>query len=77
MMEEHHEEASKIIPAELYNNVGVLRLQIGKVEEAKTAFDKALTNCELTLKSDPCPNKVVYQALHITLRFNLGYWYEQ
>ena len=44
---EIHEE--DIISPDLYNNIGVLRFEVGKVLEAFDSFEKALKNSNLLL----------------------------
>ncbi len=63
------------VPPDLYNNIGVLRLEVGKVAEAEESFKKAIKNCSalLALKKDDFRIK----AIRITSKFNLAYWYEQ
>lgn len=59
--------------------VGTLRLEIGKKEEAKAAFDLAIENCEKLLKDMPVQQGEDYKkliAIRITARFNIGYWHE-
>jgi tetratricopeptide (TPR) repeat protein len=46
LVEAKFANTSKVIPPEIYNNIGVLRLQISKTEEAKKAFESALHNCD-------------------------------
>ena len=64
-----------IVSPDLYNNIGVLRLEVGKIKEAQDAFQKAISNCQqlLTIRKDDSRIK----AIMITSRFNLAYWYEQ
>jgi hypothetical protein len=42
------------VPPDLFNNIGVLRLEVGKIEEAEESFKKAIRNCDslLALKND-------------------------
>jgi len=35
-----------LVPPELLVTIGTLRLEIGKKEEAKAAYDLAIANCE-------------------------------
>lgn len=43
----------KLIPPELLVTIGTLRLEIGKKEEAKVAYDLAIENCEKLLNDLP------------------------
>ena len=38
--------ALTLVPPELLVTIGTLRLEIGKKEEAKAAYDLAIANCE-------------------------------
>jgi len=57
------------------NNIGVLRLDVGKVKEAQDAFEKAIKNSKKLQKLRPDDTRL--RAIEITSKFNLAYWHEQ
>mmetsp|Transcript_22137 Transcript_22137/g.21347 ORF Transcript_22137/g.21347 Transcript_22137/m.21347 type:complete len:92 (-) Transcript_22137:1986-2261(-) len=64
-----------VVPPELFNNIGVLRLEIGQVEEALEAFKQSLKNSNLLLGLKGEDTRL--KAIKVTSKFNMAYWYEQ
>jgi tetratricopeptide (TPR) repeat protein len=59
--------------------IGTLRLEIGKKDDAKIAYDMAIENCDKLIKDMAVQTGEEYKklmAIRITARFNLGYWHE-
>ncbi len=69
----------KLVPPELLVTIGTLRLEIGKIQEAKQAYEEAVASCQALLLemggAGEEHNRLL--AVSITARFNLGYWHEQ
>lgn len=82
VIEELIEEGSvgfKLVPPELLVSIGTLRLEIGKKDDAKIAYDMAIENCDKLINDMPVQEGEEYKklmAIRITARFNLGYWHE-
>ena len=82
VIEELIEEGSvgfKLVPPELLVSIGTLRLEIGKKDDAKVAYDMAIENCDKLINDMPVQEGEEYKklmAIRITARFNLGYWHE-
>jgi len=69
----------KLVPPELLVTIGTLRLEIGKKDEAKVAYDMAINNCDKLIQDMAEKSGEEYKkllAIRITARFNLGYWHE-
>jgi len=68
-------DETDFIKPELMLNIGVFRLEIGKDEEAKEAFLEAKQTIDAILKmKEGNPH---YQAMRLTCKFNLAYWFEE
>lgn len=81
--EEFSRDIKNIVPPEILNNIGVLRLEKATsfqqsgatADEALSAFKQAMQNIDLLLSIDPEQTKL--KSLRITVLFNMGYWHEQ
>ena len=85
--EEFYKNPNNLVPPEILNNIGVLRLEQSqslkfineseskkKSEESLKAFKNALYNIELLQKIHGESSKL--QSLKISTIFNMAYWYE-
>ena len=59
------------VPAELWNNLGVIRAKLGKLETAETAYSYAIRVCKLGGAKDD------FDAPCISTQYNLGRLYEE
>lgn len=59
--------------------MGTLRLEVGKIDEAKEAFTQSIDICDKMIAhfTENSESKMKYQAIRITGLFNLGYWHEK
>lgn len=67
-----------VVPPELLINVGTLRLEIGKINEARDAYEQALEVAKKLIDSSTAGTEEHNKLLAIThtARFNLAYWHE-
>lgn len=71
---EFENDPEKIIQPELFLNIGVLRLEVGKEKESVESFEKAIQVCNQILEVNKEDKRV--KAIKITAKFNLGYCFE-
>ena len=65
-----------MIPPELLNNLGVLKLQENRDEDAMAHFEEGLKNCNTLLEKGNAEDKRL-QALRLTMKFNLACCYDK
>lgn len=65
-----------IIAPEIFVNLGTLRLEVGKFQEAHQAFEQAINSCDRQIASLEGEARTRLTAVRMTARFNLAYWHE-
>lgn len=67
------------VDAEVWNNIGTLRTSVGDFEKAKAALDRAEMQLKARIAAETTSGVALrrLKGLHLTVKFNLGRWYEQ
>ena len=65
-----------ILAPEIFVNLGTLRLEVGKFQEAHQAFEQAISSCDRQIASLEGEERTRLTAVRMTARFNLAYWNE-
>ena len=67
-----------VVPPEILINVGTLRLEIGKINEAREAYEQALESAKKLMEGSTVGTEDHNKLLAIThtARFNMAYWHE-